>query len=130
MKMIPYRLIIFLGCYCITGIAISQEVVAYFNGNSNTTTTEFKVQGPWILNWRVTGSYNRSIGFEVMLLDGKTRMNKGVVLRLKRTGNGVKLFNESGSFRFRVSAGLANWHLQVEQISEEEAELYTPRGGR
>jgi hypothetical protein len=130
MKMVPYRLIIFLGCYCISGIAISQEVVAYFHGNSNTTTTEFKVQGPWILNWRVTGNYNRSIGFEVMLLDGKTRMHKGVVLRLKRTGNGVKLFNESGSFRFRVSAGLANWHLKVEQISEEEAELYTPRGGR
>ena len=130
MKMVPYRLIIFLGCYCITGIAMGQEVVAYFHGNSNTTTTAFKVQGPWILNWRVTGNYNRSIGFEVMLLDGKTRMNKGVVLRLKRTGNGVKLFKESGSFRFRVSAGLANWHLQVEQISEEEAELYTPRVGR
>jgi len=130
MKMIPYRLIIFLGCYCIVGIASSQEVVASFHGSSNTTTTEFKVQGPWILNWRVTGNYNRSIGFEVMLLDGKTRMHKGIVLRLKRTGNGVKLFNESGSFRFRVSAGLANWHLKVEQISEEEAELYIPRGGR
>jgi hypothetical protein len=112
------------------GIASSQEVVASFHGSSNTTTTEFKVQGPWILNWRVTGNYNRSIGFEVMLLDGKTRMHKGIVLRLKRTGNGVKLFNESGSFRFRVSAGLANWHLKVEQISEEEAELYIPRGGR
>jgi hypothetical protein len=64
-----------------------------------------------------------------MLLDGKTRMHKGVILRLKRTGNGVKLFTEGGNFRFRVSSGLANWHLKVQKISEEEARLYTPRKG-
>ncbi len=64
-----------------------------------------------------------------MLIDGKTRMHKGVVLRLKRAANGVKLFNEGGTYRFRISSGLAKWHLKVEEISEEEAKLYTPRGG-
>jgi hypothetical protein len=64
-----------------------------------------------------------------MLLDGKTRMHKGVILRTRRTGNGVKLFQESGTFRFRISSGLANYHLKVQEISEEDAELYTPRRG-
>ncbi len=109
--------------------AQAQRVVAEYSGNSNTTTTEFEVQAPWILNWRVTGNYTGSLGFELMLLDGKTRMHKGVILRLRRTGNGVKLFNESGTFRFRISAGLANYHLKVEEISEEDAKLYTPKKG-
>ncbi len=116
--------------FCFIAVnAQSQQLVAEFRGSSNTTTTEFEVQAPWILDWRVTGSYSQSVGFELMLLDGKTRMHKGTVLLLKRTGNGVKLFNESGTFRFRISSGLANWHLKVEELTEEEARLYTPRGG-
>ena len=114
---------------CIGGMAHSQELVAEFHGSRNTTTTEFEVQAPWILDWRVTGNFSRAVGFELMLLDGKTRMHKGTVLLLKRTGNGVKLFNESGTFRFRISSGLANWHLKVQKLSEEEAKLYTPRRG-
>jgi len=106
----------------------SQGVVVEFQGTTNTTTREFEVQGPWLLNWRITGNYS-AVGFELMLLDGKTRMHKGVILRTRRTGNGVKLFQESGSFRFRISSGLANYHLKVEEISEEDAELYTPRKG-
>ena len=114
---------------CIAANAQSQELVAEFHGSRNTTTREFEVQGPWILDWRVTGDYSTSIGFELMLIDGKTRMHKGVVLRLKRAANGVKLFNEGGTYRFRISSGLAKWHLKVEEISKEEAKLYTPRGG-
>ncbi len=109
--------------------AQSQVLVAEFHGSRNTTTREFEVQGPWILDWRVTGDYSTAIGFELMLLDGKTRMHKGVVLRLKRAANGVKLFNEGGTYRFRISSGLAKYHLKVEEISAEEAKLYTPRGG-
>ena len=109
--------------------AQSKELVAEFHGSRNTTTREFEVQGPWILDWRVTGDYSTAIGFELMLLDGKTRMHKGVVLRLKRAANGVKLFNEGGTYRFRISSGLAKYHLKVEEISAEEAKLYTPRGG-
>jgi len=130
MKAAAYRLAAFLVFCCAAGLAQSQQVVAEYRGNSNITTAEFQVKGPWILDWRVTGEYNRSVGFELMLLDGKTRMHKGVILRLKRTGNGVKLFNESGTFRFRISAGLANYYLKVEEISEEEAQLYTPRADR
>ena len=123
------QLVALLAFGLVAANAQAQRVVAEYSGNSNTTTTEFEVQAPWILNWRVTGNYTGSLGFELMLLDGKTRMHKGVILRLRRTGNGVKLFNESGTFRFRISAGLANYHLKVEEISEEDAKLYTPKKG-
>ena len=124
-----YRFAVVLVFCCAGANAGGQELIAEFAGSNNTTTREFEVQGPWILNWRVTGSYTGSVGFELMLIDGKTRAHKGVILRLRRTGNGVKLFNEGGSFRFRISSGLANYHLKVEEISEEDAKLYTPRKG-
>jgi len=123
------RLLVLITLGCIGSGVQGQQVVVEFTGNKNTTTREFEVQGPWILNWRITGSYASSVGFELMLLDGKTRMHKGVILRTRRSGNGVKLFHESGSFRFRISAGLANYNLKVEEISEEDAKLYTPRKG-
>ena len=123
------RLILLIAVASIGVNAQGQQTVVEFSGNNNKTTTEFEVRAPWILSWRVTGSYTGSVGFELMLLDGKTRMHKGVVLRLRRTGNGVKLFNEGGTFRFRISSGLANYHLKVEEISEEDAKLYTPRKG-
>ena len=129
MKMHLSSLVAALAFCFIAANAQSQELVAEFHGSRNMTTTEFQVQGPWILEWRVTGDYSTSVGFELMLLDGKTRMHKGVILRLKRAANGVKLFNEGGTYRFRISSGLANYHLKVEEISEEEAKLYTPRGG-
>lgn len=129
MKENMIRLVI-LTALALLGFSVqSQQVVAEYSGSSNTTTTEFEVRAPWILDWRVTGSYTGSLGFELMLLDGKTRMHKGVILRTRRTGNGVKLFRESGTFRFRVSSGLANYHLKVQEISEEDAGLYTPRKG-
>ncbi|MFQ6005311.1 MAG: hypothetical protein ACE5OQ_07385 [Woeseia sp.] len=100
-----------------------------FRGSSNMMTSEFAVRAPWILDWRVSGSQTHTMGFEITLLDGKSRMHKGRVLKSYSTGNGVRLFNESGSFRFRISSGLANWHLKVKEITESEARQYTPRGG-
>lgn len=122
--------LVFLVFFFLAATASGQQVVAEFSGNNNTTTREFEVQGPWILNWRVTGNYTGSVGFELALLDGKTRMHKGVILRIRHRDNGVKLFEESGTFRFRISSGLADWHLKVEEITEEEAALYTPRKSR
>ena len=129
MKKNVFQLVVIVALGLLGANVQGQQVVAEFSGNNNTTTREFEVQGPWILNWRITGSYTSSVGFELMLLDGKTRTHKGVILRTRRSGNGVKLFQESGTFRFRISSGLANYHLKVEEISEEDAKLYTPRKG-
>ena len=129
MRLRKVWLMLFFGIGFIGVNAQGQQAVVEFSGHSNTTTKEFEVQGPWILNWRLTGDYTGSMGFELVLLDGKTRRHKGVILRTRRIGSGVKLFNEGGTFRFRISAGLANYHLKVEEISKEEARLYTPRKG-
>ena len=105
----------------------SKEMVKQFSGSGNTTTDWFEVQAPWILDWRVNSDFQGSMAIEISLLDGNTGFHKGLLLQTKRPGDGVKLFNESGRFRFRISTTLARWTLKVEQLTREEAKLYVPR---
>ena len=72
------------------------------------------------------GFATKSMAIEVHLVDGRTGFHKGLILQTKYPGNGVRLFNESGTFRLRVSATLSRWNLKVEELTREEAELYTP----
>lgn len=106
----------------------SKELVQRFSGSGGTTTAEFEVRAPWILDWRVNSEFQGAMAIEISLVDGATGFHKGLILQTKRPGNGVKLFNESGTYRFRISSTFARWDLKVEQLSREEAELYKPRG--
>jgi hypothetical protein len=107
-----------------TGLGVVRE----FQGSSSTTTAEFVVRAPWLLDWRVNGEYANVLGLDIDLLDVKTGRHAGRVLKTKRVGNGVKLFNEGGRFKLRIDASHARWQIKVEEISKEDAELYTPRG--
>lgn len=107
--------------------ALAGEVVAEFKGSQSSQTGEFEVKAPWILDWRVTSSFSEGLAVDVSLVEGGTGMHVGSVLQTKRTGNGVRLFSESGRYSFRVNSTLANWTLRVEQLTREEAESYTPR---
>ena len=122
----------------IAGVVISllaatagaEELVAEFQGSGNQTTVEFKVDAPWILDWRINSDYNKMVSFDLDLVDGQTGMLQGVVVRAKSLGNGVRMFNTSGRYRFRVNASFIRWHLKVKELTPAEAELYTPRQPR
>jgi len=124
--------------YCTPGVAAlmlvlsavstsAEELIAEFKGSGNRTTAEFNVRGPWILDWRINSEYTRMLAFDLDLVDGRSGVLKGSVLRTKILGNGVRLFNQSGSYRFRINGSFIDWHLKVKQLTPAEAELYTPR---
>jgi hypothetical protein len=108
----------------------AEQLIVEFKGSGNRTTAEFKVQGPWILDWRINSNYTHMLSFDLDLVDGRTGVLKGSVLRTKRLGNGVRLFNESGSYRFRINGSFIDWHLKVRKLTPAEAEQYTPRTPR
>lgn len=107
--------------------ASAEELIVEFKGSGNRTTAEFKVRGPWILDWRINSNYTRMLSFDLDLVDGQTGVLKGSVLRTKTLGNGVRMFNESGSYRFRINGSFIDWHLKVKKLTPAEAERYTPR---
>ena len=103
------------------------ETVREFSGNGNTTTAMFTVESPWLLDWRLDGDFDTLIALDIALVDARTGRHVGRVLHTKYKGNGVKLFDESGTYQLRVSSTLARWRIKIQQITDEEAELYTPR---
>jgi hypothetical protein len=105
----------------------AEELIVEFKGNGNRTTAEFKVRGPWILDWRINSEYSRMLSFDLDLVDGRTGVLKGSILQTKSLGNGVRLFNDSGTFRFRINGSFIDWHLKVKKLTPAEAALYTPK---
>jgi hypothetical protein len=104
------------------------ELVREFKGSRSTQTAEFEARAPWIMDWRVTSEFGEGPAVDVSLLEGGSGIHLGSVLQTRMPGNGVRMFNESGRFAFRVNATMANWTLRVEQLTPEEAEAYTPIG--
>ncbi len=105
----------------------AEELVKEFKGSRSTITLEFEVHKPWILDWRVSGDGSPVTAVDVSLFDAGTDVHEGMVLRRKMPGNGVRLFEQSGRFYFRVDATLLDWTLKVIQLTEEEAKAYTPK---
>ena len=108
--------------------ASAKTRVAEFKGTDNKTTAIFRVESPWILDWRLDGDFEQMLGLEITLVEAKTGKHVGRVLYTKRRGNGVKLFHTAGLYQLRVSSTLARWTVKIDQLTREEAELYSPKG--
>ena len=112
----------------VSATAVSaKQLVKEFRGSGNTTTAAFQVEGPWILDWRLDGDFDTLVALDVTLIDARNGRHIGRILHTKYKGNGVQLFEDSGRFQLRVSSTLARWTFKIEELSEEEAEQYTPR---
>jgi len=108
------------------------ELVREFKGSGNTTTAEFSVQSPWILDWRLDSDYEYRIALDIVLIDAVTGQFLGGVKSGTRNNvtyksNGLRLFHTGGRYKLRISSSLARWSIKIEQLTEQEAELYTPR---
>jgi len=108
--------------------ASAKTRVAEFKGSGNSTTAIFRVESPWVLDWRLDGDYEAMMGLEITLVEAKTGKHVGRVLYTKRRGNGVKLFHSAGLYQLRISSTLARWSVKIDQLTREEAELYTSKG--
>ena len=108
------------------GNAYSKELIREFKGSDSKTTTEFEVKAPWIVDWRTHGDYPGQMAVEVNLAT-VTGEYLGKVFVTKYVDNGVKLFNESGTYVFQVNSSLSSWTLRVEQLTRQEAETYLPK---
>lgn len=106
----------------------AETLIMEFKASTSRNTPAFEVKAPWILDWRISteGAYESAV--EISLVEDGTGVHHGRVLMTKFPGNGVKLFSEnSGKYYFRVDSSFATWTLKVIELTEEEAEQYTPR---
>jgi hypothetical protein len=105
----------------------AETLVREFSGSRSTETAEFEMQGPWLVDWRVNSDFPMEMGISVALLNVGTESYAGRILKTKEPGNGLRLIEDSGRFRFKVDASVTNWTLKAIQLNPEEAKLYTPK---
>ncbi len=110
-----------------TASAGASQLVREFTGTKSTTTVEFTVESPWILDWHLNADYESLVALDITLIEAKTGRHVGLIKHTKQIGNGVRLFHLDGTFRLRISATLARWRIKIEQLTDAEAELYEPR---
>lgn len=105
----------------------AEQLIREFSGSRSTETPEFEVKAPWLIDWRVNSDFPSSMGIAVTLAYGGTDAYAGKVFKTKKPGNGLRLMEESGRFRFKVDAAIADWTLKVIQLSPDEVEQYAPK---
>lgn len=109
------------------GIAAAEQLVREFSGSRTKDTAEFEVEAPWLIDWRVNSEFENSMGLTIVLHNAPSGTHAGTVMKTKYRGNGLRLMDQGGRFRFKVDAVLANWTIKVIQLTPEEASLYTPK---
>jgi len=110
-------------------VAVAEELVKEFKGEGSTVTSEFEVDGPWLMDWRVNSNYSQFMAVDIILLDAKTGFQVGRVKHKKEPDDGLRLFNSGGRYKVRVDASHTRWQVKIIQITEAELERYTPKGG-
>jgi hypothetical protein len=124
-----HRLIFVLTGLMLYGLAppaSAAELVREFSGERSTQTAEFEVKAPWLIDWRVNSDFPDTMGVGVTLVNASGAY-EGQVFKTKKPANGVRLMQEGGRFYFNVDATVSTWTLKVQQLTAEEAELYTPK---
>lgn len=112
---------------CLPMAAQAAELIREFSGTRSTETVEFDIEAPWLVDWRVNSDFPSSMGIAVSLAYGGTGVHAGNVFKTKAPGNGLRLIEESGRFKFKVDAAITNWTLKVIQLTPDEVEQYAPR---
>ena len=108
--------------------ASAEQLVREFSGSRTIETAEFEVEAPWLVDWRVNSEYESSMGLTIVLLNAPAGTHAGTVVKTKYRGDGLRLMDESGRFRFKVESALAYWTIRVIQLTPEEAAAYSPKG--
>jgi hypothetical protein len=103
--------------------AQTQQAVARFNGSGPGSTESFRVEGPWLLNWRVTNEFPTLTHLEAHLYDAETGRLVGIAVRHTGIGSGQRLVREGGEYRIVVVGTGIDWSLEVEQAPGSLADL-------
>jgi hypothetical protein len=127
MKSVLLSFTVLMALFLATSTAHGKQRIVEFKGSEGKTTAEFEVRAPWIADWRTHGDYPGKMAVNINLMSSPAGDYVGKIVTTKYVDNGVRLFNEGGTFRFQVNSSLASWTLRVEELTRAEAEEYIPK---
>jgi len=92
-----------------------------FKGEGNGRTAVFETDGPWMLDWSTRSDVPSLAIFEMRLHEGASGDYIGILVELRGTGSGLKLFEDGGDYQIAIVAHNVAWELEITQVSEEQA---------
>jgi hypothetical protein len=100
--------------------AESSEIVR-FDGQGNGKSPVFTVDGPWTMDWRASSEFPSLASFEMPLHDGTSGEIIGKLVELEGTGQGLRLFEDGGTYQIVVTGRSVEWDIDILEVSEEQA---------
>lgn len=79
------------------------------------------VKGPWLAEWSTTSEYPQLATIEIRLYDADNDEYLGKLAELKGTGNGVRLFESPGTYRFVIIGKFVDWDIRIYEVDAERA---------
>jgi len=119
------RVLFVIACLVATvfaAIAGAEPGSVKFSGHDSSTTKDFEVRAPWLLDWQVKSEFPELATFVLRLEDAASGQLLGIVTDFAGTGRGLKLFRKSGSFRLETIGQNADWSVEITEISEAWAD--------
>ena len=95
--------------------------VQRLSGKDNGKPPAFTVDGPWTMDWSTRSDHPLLASVEMRLHDGTSGEFIGMVVELKGTGRGLKLFEDAGTYQVVVVGAFVEWDIEIQEISEEQA---------
>lgn len=112
-------------------LATAAELPAFkFSGSGSGNTPQFRVDGPWLIDWRALSEFPRATTIEFRLLDADSGQIVGIINQAEGGARGLKLIEQTGAFRIAVSAEGVDWAVDVIQVSAERGAQLKQQAGR
>lgn len=105
---------------CDSASAESFEAVR-FGGKESGESPVFTVDGPWTMDWSAHSEFPLLASIEMRLHDGESGEFVGRVVSLEGTGQGLRLFEEPGSYKIVIVGRSVTWDVEILQVSTEQA---------
>jgi len=101
--------------------SVATADVQRLSGKDSGKPPAFTVDGPWTMDWSTRSDFPLLASIDMRLHDGTTGEFIGMVVELKGTGRGLKLFEDAGTFQVVVVGAFVEWDIEIQEISEERA---------
>ena len=101
--------------------SVATADVQKLSGKNNGKPPAFTVDGPWTMDWSARSEFPLLASIDMRLHDGTTGEFIGVIVEIKGTGRGLKVFENAGTFQVVVVGTFVEWDIEIQEISEEQA---------
>ncbi len=101
--------------------SVATADVQKLSGKDNGKSPAFTVDGPWTMDWSARSEFPLLASIDMRLHDGTTGEFIGMLVEIKGTGRGLKVFENAGTFQVVVVGTFVEWDIEIQEISAEQA---------